>query len=108
MCIAPISYSSRSTAVIVQAIEVGSKPFKSILSFEVSVTRACMNKLHCIPCLLFVLKIVHVINFRGFHYPRKIFNNEIFFQTTVFKTATRVLKIFEFKREVGIDHCYKK
>ena len=43
-----------------------------------SVTCACINKLHCIPCLLFVLKIVRVINFRGFHYPRKIFNNEIF------------------------------
>ena len=78
MWITPISYSSRSAAVIAQAIEVGSKPFKSILPFEVSITCTCMNKLHCIPCLLFVLKIIRVINFCGFHYPRKFFNNEIF------------------------------
>ena len=78
MWIAPISYSNRSAAVIAEAIEVDSKPFESILPFEISVTCACMNKLHCIPCLLFVLKIVHVINFRGFHYPRNVFNNEIF------------------------------
>ena len=84
MWIAPISYSNRSAAVIAEAIEVYSKPFKCILPFEVSVTCACINKLHCIPCLLFVLKIVRVINFRtvinfrGFHYPRKFFNNEIF------------------------------
>ena len=78
MWIAPISYSNRSAAVIAEAIEVDNKPFESILPFEVSVTCACMNKLHCIPCLLFVLKIVRVINFRGFHYPRKFFNNEIF------------------------------
>ena len=78
MWIAPISYSNRSTAVIAEAIEVDSKPFESILPFVVSVTCACMNKLHCIPCLLFVLKIVCAINFRGFHYPRKFFNNEIF------------------------------
>ena len=77
--IAPISYSNRSArAVIAEAIEVDSKPFKCILPFKVSVTCACINKLHCIPCLLFVLKIVRVINFRGFHYPRKFFNNEIF------------------------------
>ena len=69
MWIAPIFYSYHSAAVIAQAIEVDSKPFKSILPFEVSVTCACMNKLHYIPCLLFVLKIVRVINFRGFHYP---------------------------------------
>ena len=61
-----------------QAIEVDSKPLKSILPFEVSVTCACMNKLHYIPCLLFMLKIVHVINFCGFHYPQIFFNNEIF------------------------------
>ena len=80
MWIASISYSNRSAAVIVEAIEVDSKPFKCILPFEVSysVTCACINELHCIPCLLFVLKIVRVINFRGFHYPRKFFNNEIF------------------------------
>ena len=76
--IAPISSSSYSAAVIAEAIEVDNKPFKSILPFKVSVTCACINKLHCIPCLLFVLKIVCVINFRGFHYPRKFFNNEIF------------------------------
>ena len=76
--IARISSSSRSAAVIAEAIEVDNKPFKSILPFEVSVTCACINKLHCIPCLLFVLKIVCVINFCGFHYPRKFFNNEIF------------------------------
>ena len=78
MWITPISYSNRSAVVIAEAIEVDGKPFESILPFEVSVTCACMNKLHCIPCLLFVLKIVHVINFHGFLYPRKIFNNEIF------------------------------
>ena len=38
-----------------------------------SVTCACINKTS-----LFVLKIFRVINFCGFHYPRKIFNNEIF------------------------------
>ena len=78
MWIASISYSNRSAAVIAEAIEVDSKPFESFFPFKVSVTCACMNKLHCIPCLLFVLKIVRVINFCGFHYPRKIFNNEIF------------------------------
>ena len=62
MWITPISYSSRSAAVIAEAIEVDSKPFKCILPFEVSVTCACINKLHCIPCLLYVLKIVRVIN----------------------------------------------
>ena len=35
MWIAPISSSSRSAAVIAEAIEVGSKPFKSILPCEV-------------------------------------------------------------------------
>ena len=78
MWIAPISYSNRLAAVIAEAIEVDSKPFKSILPFEVSVTCACINKLHCMPCLLFVLKIIRAIKFRGFHYPRKFFNNEIF------------------------------
>ena len=29
-------------------------------------------------CVLFMLKIFRVINFRGFHYPRKFFNNETF------------------------------
>ena len=51
MWIAPISYSNRSAAVIAEAIEVDSKPFKSILPFEVSVTCACIHKLHCIPCI---------------------------------------------------------
>ena len=37
MWIAPISYSNRSAAVIAEAIEVDSKPFKSILHFEVKV-----------------------------------------------------------------------
>ena len=37
MWIAPISYSNRSAAVIAEAIEVDSKPFKSILPFEVKV-----------------------------------------------------------------------
>ena len=37
MWIAPISYSNRSAAVIAEAIEVDSKPFKSILSFEVEI-----------------------------------------------------------------------
>ena len=78
MWIAPISYSNRLAAVIAEAIEVDSKPFESILPFKVSATCACINKLHCIPCLLFVLKIVRVINFRGFHYPRKFSNNKIF------------------------------
>ena len=78
MWIVPISYSNPSAAVIAEAIEVDSKPFKSILPFEVSVTCACINKLHCIPCLLFMLKIVRVINFCGFHYPQNFFNNEIF------------------------------
>ena len=35
--IAPISSSNRSAAVIAERIEVGSKPFKSILPFEVKV-----------------------------------------------------------------------
>ena len=78
MWIAPISYSNPPAAVIAEGIEVDSKPFESILPFKVTVTCACINKLHCIPCLLFVLKIVRVINFRGFHYPRKFFNNKIF------------------------------
>ena len=37
MWIVPISSSSRSAAVITEAIEVGSKAFKSILPFEVKV-----------------------------------------------------------------------
>ena len=37
MWIAPISSSSRSAAIIAEAIEVGSKPFKFILPFEVKV-----------------------------------------------------------------------
>ena len=37
MWIAPISYSNRSAAVIAEAIEVDSKPFKTILPFEVKV-----------------------------------------------------------------------
>ena len=37
MWIAPISYSNRSAAVIAAAIEVDSKPFKSVLTFEVKV-----------------------------------------------------------------------
>ena len=37
MWIAPISSSNRSAAVIAERIEVGSKPFKSILPFEVKV-----------------------------------------------------------------------
>ena len=78
MWTAPTSSSNRSAAVIAEAIEVDSKPFESILPFEISVTCACINKLHCIPCLLFVLKIVCVINFCRFHYPRKFFNNKIF------------------------------
>ena len=79
MWIASISYSNRSAAVIAEVIEVDSKPSKSILPFEVKCYMTCMyKKLHCIPCLLFVLKIVRVTNFRGFHYPRKFFNNEIF------------------------------
>ena len=41
-------------------------------------TYACINKLHCILCLLFVLKFFRIINFYGFHYPRNFFNNEIF------------------------------
>ena len=82
--ITPISSSSRSAAVITKAIEVDNKAFKSILPFEVSVTCTCINKLHCgIPCLLFVLKIVRVINFRGFYYPRKFFLTMKYFQTTV-------------------------
>ena len=35
MWIAPISYSNRSAAVIAEAIRVDSKPFKSVLPFEV-------------------------------------------------------------------------
>ena len=83
MWIAPISYSNRSAAVNSEAIEVDSK-LNLLNLFSLSklkysnVTCACINKLHYIACLLFVLKIVHVINFRGFHYPRKFFNNEIF------------------------------
>ena len=92
MWIAPISYSNHSAAVIAEAIEVDSKPFESILLFEVSVTCPCMNKLHCIPCLLFVLKIVRVTNFCGFHYPRKFFNNEIF---PDYSTLTKKLKNLE-------------
>ena len=57
MWIALNSSSNHSVAVIAEAIEIDSKPFKSILPFEVSVTCACINKLHCIPCLLFMLKI---------------------------------------------------
>ena len=37
MWIAPISYSNRSAAVMSEAIEVDSKPSKSILPFEVKV-----------------------------------------------------------------------
>ena len=43
MWIAPISSSSRSAAVIAEAIEVDSKPFKSILPFEVK-CYICMYK----------------------------------------------------------------
>ena len=37
MWIAPISYNNCLAAVIAEAIEVDSKPFKSILPFEVKV-----------------------------------------------------------------------
>ena len=37
MWITPIAYSNRSAAVIAEAIEVDSKPFKSILPLEVKV-----------------------------------------------------------------------
>ena len=83
MWIAPISYSNRSAAVIAEAIEVDSKPFESFLPFEVSVTCACMNKLHCIPCLLFMLKIVRVINFRG-SITHENFLTTKYFQATVY------------------------
>ena len=74
MWIAPISYSNCSAAVIAEAIKVDINLFSlSKLKSSYSVTCACINKLHCIPCLLFVLKIVRVIKFRGFHYPQKNF-----------------------------------
>ena len=46
MWIAAISSSSRSATVIAEAIEVDSKPFKFILSFEVKVFQCymCMYK----------------------------------------------------------------
>ena len=76
MWIAPISYSNRSAAVIAEAIEVDSKPFKSILPFEVkysSVTCACINK-----AALHTLFIIHVKNcscnkFLWVPLPRKTF-----------------------------------
>ena len=57
MWIAPIPYSNRSAAVIAEAIEVDSKPFKSILPFEVK----------CYMCMyeqtsLHTLFIIHVKN----------------------------------------------
>ena len=52
----------------------GQQTLFSLLKLKCSsVTCACMNKTS-----LFVLKIFSVINFCGFHYPRKIFNNKIF------------------------------
>ena len=42
MWIVPISYSNPSAAVIAEAIEVDSKPFKSILPFEVKVLQCYM------------------------------------------------------------------
>ena len=43
MWIAPISYSNRLAAVTAEAIEVDSKPFKSILPFKVK-CYMCMYK----------------------------------------------------------------
>ena len=37
MWIALLSYSNRSAAIIAEAIEVDSKPFKTILPFEVKI-----------------------------------------------------------------------
>ena len=79
--IPPISSSSHSVAVIAEAVEVDSKlnllnPF-SLLKLKYSnVACACINKtsLH-IAGTLFIFR---VINFRGFHCPRKFLNNEIF------------------------------
>ena len=44
MWITPISYGNRSAAVIAEAIEVDSKPFKSVLPFEVKCYMTCMYK----------------------------------------------------------------
>ena len=87
--IAPISYNNHSAAVIAKGIEVANllNLFSlSKLKYS-SVTRACINKLHCIPYLLFVLKIVRVINFRGFHYPRKFFNNDIYIYIYIYNVC---------------------
>ena len=54
MWIAPISYSNRSAAIIAEAI-VDSKPL-NLFSFEVSVTCACINKLHCI-ATMFIIRV---------------------------------------------------
>ena len=57
--IAPISYSNRSAAVIAEAIEVDSKPFKSILPFEVKV-------LQCYMCIAYLVYHLTSTKLRGF------------------------------------------
>ena len=70
---------ARHQFIIAETVEVDSKLFKPILPLEVKCYMTCMyKKRHCIPYLLLMLKIVRVINFRWFHYPRRFFNNEIF------------------------------
>ena len=56
-----------------------------------SLACACINKtsLHSyLVYQLFLLKNFRLINFCGFHYPRKIFNNEIFPDYGRFKGTT--------------------
>ena len=79
MWIALISSSSRSTAVIAEAMEVDNKPFKFILPFEVKVFQsqcyACMYKITLLRTKFFIIhvKIFSCNKFLWVSLPMKFF-----------------------------------
>ena len=73
MWIAPISSNSRLAAVIAEAIEVDSKPFKSILPFEASVTCAFINRTSLHTLFIICVKKLSCNKFSWVLLPMKIF-----------------------------------
>ena len=74
--IAPISYSNCSAAVVTEAIEVDSKPFKSILPFKVKVLQCymCMYKQTSLDTLFIIrVKNCSCDKFSWVPLPMKIF-----------------------------------
>ena len=51
-----------------------------------------------------MLKIVHVINIRGFHYPRKFFNNEMFpdYGTSCYSVYAQVCALCQCLLRAGV------